>query len=344
MKNRESTIKTTATLCNRAEVQTFIVSPAGYEGNAPVYIPNLKLFHTGADSTGKFDTAAGTIQLHDPNFFYDNSLAGGAEAGAGTAIWAVPGAKSSRSDGKFTIADNWRAVSAPLLLPKKVDAVALNRNTDTNAVLYYDANETVGNVAGNAAHVRPLITFAPLYVENDPGTPASVENSGNEAIAPAAVTFQTQYSNWDNPYRVQVFRAPDATADPLAQSTLTYYEYDRQPAKLCNSKPRPEHADGGNRSGRGADYRPGDGRVDRAGNHAVQQRGLFAYAVDPRAGAVNFAFPWSVLCHDSSNKNVPVPQRYSPMEINAQITGLRCSVTSCWALCPRRRGALPPSR
>ena len=62
----------------KAEVTTYIPDPA-----APThYIPNLKLFHTGTDITAPVDTKTAPIILHDPNFFYDNSLAGGNEAGA----------------------------------------------------------------------------------------------------------------------------------------------------------------------------------------------------------------------------------------------------------------------
>ena len=212
----------------RAEVQTFIADPNAADPAKPNYIPNLKLFHTDVDAAGTADKADGAILLHDPNFFYDNSPAGGGEAGAGTAKWAVPGAVATGAGGKFTIADNWRAVSSMLLLPKKVDAIALNRDPDTNAPLYYD---TQGNLDptpknGDVTRVRPLIMFSPYYVENDPGTPSSIENSGNEATSPASISFRTQYAHWDNPFRVQVFRAPDADSDALGQSPLTYYEYD----------------------------------------------------------------------------------------------------------------------
>ena len=120
----------------RAEAQTFIADPNG--GANPNYIPNLKLFHTVNDSGAIVDTATGTIQLHDPNFFYDSSPAGGKETGAGTAAWAIPGAVPTGNNGTvYTIADNWKAVSSTILLPRKVDAITLNRDPDTNAPLYY---------------------------------------------------------------------------------------------------------------------------------------------------------------------------------------------------------------
>ncbi len=301
----------------RAEVQTFIADPT----NPTTYIPNLKLFHT-VDSSGNIgNDPTGTIQLHDPNFFYDSSPAG-TGGSAGTAVWAVPGAKPTGNGGAYTIADNWRAVSSTLLLPKKVDAVALNRDTDSNAPLYY--NPKTGALSqtatpGDVTRVKPLITFGPYYVENDPGTPASVENSGNEAIAPAAITYQTQYAHWDNSFRVQVFRAPDATGDPLNQTNLTYYEFDPKTGNILM-----------NVAAYGADSGVGSGTV--AGpkvdpvtgvwlNTAqdMKNSNFFAYSVDPLGGAVNFSFPWSVLCFDSSQNNAPVPQKYSPFEINTKM-------------------------
>ncbi len=321
----------------RAEVQTFIADPNTAAGANPVYIPNLKLFHTVNASGAIVDTDKGTVQLHDPNFFYDHSPAGGQEDGAGTALWAVPGAKPTGNNGAvYTIADNWRAVSSTLLLPKKVDAIALNRNPDTNAVLYYDANGNVGTANGYASRVRPLITFAPYYVQNDPGTPSSVENAGNEAIAPAAVSYITQYSHWDNPFRVQVFRAfdaatgnPDPTGDPLAQATLNYYEYDPATGNILYKTAAAGGAGGaGVVSGPIVDPATGAWTGPSAVNGALKYSdpNFFVYAVDPRAGAVNFSFPWSVLCHDTqANNYAPVPQTYSPLEINDKVINIATS-------------------
>ena len=311
----------------KAEVQTFIADPNSAGGGKTSYIPNLKLFHS-VDPTGKIiDTAANTngstasVQLHDPNFFYDDAPAGGSEAGNGTILWAVPGAKPTGPNGTYTLADNWRAVSTTLFLPKKVDAIAVDRNADTYAVVYYDAAGAVvaAKTANAVSHARPLVTFSPYYVENDPGTPSAVENAGNETQNAASVSYQTQYSHWDNPFRVQVFRAPDTTGDPLSQNKFTYYEYDPATGSIveyANIAPGTSPA-AGSGTAMSLTVDPLTGAWTNPADY--MKADFFAYTVDSRAGQINFAFPWSVLCYDSTNGNAPFPQRYSPMDINRAV-------------------------
>ena len=108
---------------------------------------------------------------------------------------------------------------------------------------------------------------------------------------------------------MQVFRAPDATGDALGQSPLTYYEYDPNTGNIM--------LNGNAATLVGPNVDPLTG-VWLNTPQELNNANFFAYSVDPLGGSVNFSFPWSVVCHDAAS-NAPLPQTYSPYEINYKL-------------------------
>jgi prepilin-type N-terminal cleavage/methylation domain-containing protein len=286
----------------RAEVSVYvpnsIFDPSDTSGK---YVVDTRLFHTDDN---------GAVKLHDPNFFYDNSL-----AGDGSNKYALPGWRDANGDGKVEIAENWRAVASPVMPIDKLDMVTLDRD-DANNVLYFKNNQPSSDDDA-MPRVRPLVTFSPTFLQNDPGTPTSLSNAGNEAPAPAPTTYTTTESHWAQPYRVLVYRDPSGTADPLSLASLDYYQY----VVMGDGSVKIVHQTG---------VAPGATPPDPTGlpdvGPMINDKGFFtnpnmefAFTVDPERGIVNFAFPASVLVNDGEK---PLPARYSPVDINAGLAAI----------------------
>ncbi len=181
----------------RAEVQPYIPDPTAPAGVVR-YIPNIALFHTVNAQGGRGQSTTGTIILDDPNFFYDTTLVPAAYVSAGAPGVDLAGRAS------VPMWECWKAVSQPLLPLNKGDAIEVRRD-DYHKIMY----------VGGVPIVRPLITFTPQYIENDPGIPASVEATASETPYTAATTFRSQYGAWARPFRILVYRSPDGLQDPL---------------------------------------------------------------------------------------------------------------------------------
>ncbi len=286
----------------KAEVTTYIPDPA----NTQHFIPNLKLFHTGTDITAPDDTKTAPIILHDPNFFYDNSLAGGKEAGAGSTLWAVPGWKDLNGDGKVQIWENWRAVSTSLVRTDKVDLLSLLRDSLTNAVVYDPVTKL--------PTISPLATFKPAFVQNDPGVATNLDNSGNESPYPISPTFVSQYDHWSSNYRVFLYRDNGSGTDPTQRNPLDLYEGYYSAA---NAAFRIVHITG---IAPGAALPNPDALPDVSPQLA---NGVFnnpstqlGFTVSSNKGLVSFAYPSTTVVHGPSPAFAPAPQRYSPNDIN----------------------------
>jgi prepilin-type N-terminal cleavage/methylation domain-containing protein len=283
----------------KAEVVAFIPDPDAADPSTAPYVPNLGLFHTVDQNGNVTDKKTDTLQVHDPNFFYDNSLAGG----DGNIKWAVPGWRDLNGDGKVEIWENWQAVSASIMPLNKADLIALDRDPDNNQILY-DPNT-------NRPTLRMLVSFAPAFVQNDPGVPTNLENSGNEAPNVASPSYAAQYTHWATPYRLFVYRAANG-GDPLQQSPLDYFE--------STGDGRIVHVDPG------MNIKPGDTPPDPAGltdigpmidsNSGVflNNDPQFAYLSDVKRGIVNFAFSSGAVVYAINNgpgpKYKPLPQFY----------------------------------
>ncbi len=322
----------------KAEVLTFIPDPTSNAAKR-AYIPNLKLFHTDSagDKTGK-------IILDDPNFFYDNTLAGGKEATAGSPDkWKVDGWKDLNGDGKVQISENWQAVASSLMPVNTVDMIALQRNDDDS--IKFDTYADTANTKQYLhprPEVRPLATFAPAFVQNDPASPTLLTDSGNESPTTASPTFLSQYTHWELPYRVSVYRSPAPGSDPMNQSPMDFYQYEVRDIANNPVNQKVLHY----QAVPGQDPTPVAGDTGDVGPHLVNgvfdpanlNSIKFAFTVDPQRGSVNFAFPSSVLIHDAANR--PLAAFYSPADINANLTSaydkryldLRAALpTSQWA-------------
>jgi prepilin-type N-terminal cleavage/methylation domain-containing protein len=313
----------------RAEVVAYVPNTSNFlpdpkNPNGTKYVPDLRLFHTYDPSdpnnpnAAKADTTDGTLRLDDPNFFYDNSLAGGKEPGAGDpAKYAVPGWKDLNGDGKVEIGENWRAVSSPIMAVDKIDTVSLDRDPNTNAILYYKNNQTSTDPTAMPT-VRPLITFAPTFLQNDPGVPTSLESTAFESPSPAPTAYTSQETHWAQPFRVLIYRNNvDATSDPLSLTTLEYYQYQITGNATTDGKIYHYTATNQQNPTQVEAFDVGPDPDPLTGfwkNSNVQ----YAFTVDPQRGIINFDFPASVLVNDGTN---PLPQSYSPEDINNNLTG-----------------------
>lgn len=305
----------------RAEVPTFVLNKAMLP--AVQYIPNLFLFHTGPDMNGNTDMTGGPLILHDPNFFYDNSLAGGHMPNAGDPkVWALPGWQDLNGDGKVEISENWHAVASALARTDKVDMIALQRDPVTNGIIYNADDPTTGQPYPGASRpvVSPLATFKPAFVQNDPGVPTNVNDSGNEVPNPISPNFSAQYDHWAYNYRVFIYRDTGSGKDPTQNNPLDYYEAITDPV---SGNPKIVHVTPA------MNISPGMAPPDPTtlpdvgpqlangifNNPNVQ----FGCSVNTDKGLISFSYPSTAVIRDAQGN--PLGQRFSPDAINnAQFT------------------------
>jgi prepilin-type N-terminal cleavage/methylation domain-containing protein len=301
----------------KAEVLAYIPDPQNPNSNAR--IPNLKLFHTVDANGNVVDTKNGELRRFDPNFFYDNSLAG-AEGSKGDKIWAETNWVDLNGDGLVQISENWKAVSSSMLALNKADAIALTRREDGKIEVVNADGTPLPDGETGIPQARSLALFMPGYVENAPAVPISLENAGNESPNPAPTTFTADHIFWTTPYRVLVYRGNSATDDPMTQNPLTYFEATGIPGY------------GIRLNGASADLGPNPD-PDRSGvwvnpdgtlRNPAQQ---FAFGVDPRRGLIGFAYSNSVMLGVEADmmpgapRINPLAQRYDPAVINANLDG-----------------------
>jgi len=313
----------------RAEVATYIPDPTVPASPTQSYIPNLMLFHTGADSASLTNMKDGPIILEDPNFFYDNSLAGGNDPTAGTKIWAVPGWKDINGDGKVEIWENWAAVSSSLIRTDKVDLMSLARDPLTNGILY-TAQPSIGTA--NYPTPIPLATFKPAFVQNDPAVPTNLEQAGVEQPITISPNFTSQYDHWTSNFRVFVYRSNGSGTDPTQNNPLDYYEGIIVPPSYQGTPlPNPgafkivhvSQATGFNIAPGQAGPDPSNPALpDVSGqflNGVFSTSPIFSFAANSDKGLVSFGYPSTSIMHTPSTAtpaNAPLAQRYSPDDIN----------------------------
>jgi prepilin-type N-terminal cleavage/methylation domain-containing protein len=304
----------------RAEVTAYIQDPTAPQPPTPQtpYVPNLGLFHTVDVNGNVTDSTTDSLRLHDPNFFYDNSPAGGSAANSKT--WAVKGWIDLNHDGICEIWENWAAVAVSLMPKDRVDMIALDRNADTNRVVYYDSTGQPQNSPGNAdkPNVRTLAVFKPTFVQNDIAVPTSLDNSGNETPNALSSSYMTQYAHWTRPYRVMVYRRAGG-GDPVNQNPLEYFEA----IGSYSGDTRIYHVTG---LAPGTQPPAVPGALTDVGPQPDPKTGAFtnltspfAFTVNADKGIVNFAFPSSVTVNTGAGTSPPygpLPQRYDPATIN----------------------------
>jgi len=291
----------------RAEVAAYIPDP----DDATKYVPNLGLFHTKDGNGNVTDSKTDALELHDPNFFYDNSLAGG----DGNTKWAMPGWKDINGDGLVEVWENWKAVSNALINTAKADLITVDRDVNTRSILY---DATTGLPSGLGA----LISFEPAHVQNDPMVPGTIDSAGNESLNSAAVTFSPEHAYWSNPFLVQVYRpirqdggigeylSKQADAlQPDGNGNLNYYQL-VSPSKIVRISVAPGNDPPLNPSGL-PDVGPNPDPVTGAWQNANPE---VAFSVEPKTGLLNFGFSAGVLVHDAAGK--PLASYYSPVDVN----------------------------
>lgn len=293
----------------KAEVLAYIPDPDIQRTPQPRYVPNLGLFHTYDPVTNDVtDNVNHPIRLNDPNFFYDNSLAGG----TGELKWQVPGWRDLNGDGRVQIWENWRAAAVTLMPTNRVDMIALDRDENSNAIAYYDGAGNLTQNSDGRPQARLLATFTPDFVRNDLAAATAMNNAGNESPNPAPTLFKSQYTHWSTPFRVLVYRTSDQApnGNPMIRNPLEVYIANGSGSigrAAIASNVNPPDAPPPNTA---ADIGPWLDATGAFRNANTQ----FAFTVDPLRGQVNFAFPSSAVLRDPNNN--PVPARFSPEEVN----------------------------
>ena len=310
----------------RAEVTAYIQDPAVSPATPSTpYVPNLGLFHTVNATTGAVtDSKSDTLRLHDPNFFYDNSPAGGNAATSTT--WAVKGWVDLNHDGICQISENWAALATSMVPKDRVDMVALDRNPDTNAIQYYD-NTGQPNATGKP-NARTLAVFKPTYVQNDIAVPTSLDNSGNETPNALSSTYMTQYGHWTRPYRVTVYRTPNGgnPLNPPSPPNLEYYvavgAYSGD-TRIFHATNQAQGATPPTFPGAFPDVGP---QPDPTTGAFTNLTAPFGFTVNADKGTINFAYSSGVLVNSGSGGTPPyqpLPQRYDPAAIDSVDPGRR---------------------
>lgn len=292
----------------RAEFLPFVTNPFYVKGDPanPQFVVNFSLFHTDPNFDHAKDDPTQPIILDDPNFFYDNSLAGYG-TNKGSTKWAVPGWKDLNGDGKVEIWENWAAISSSQLPTYKADAVELQRDSN-NQILYYTYDATTHEPTADTANTptarpiaRPLLTFAPTSVQNDAGVASTLNGSDAETPLVSAASFASQHGAWMNPYTVTVYRSDDPTNDPVANPSAVYtLKSTDTPAYVINRT-----------NGTANPVGPTLALINPSGDIAPENvifnnvtvggaAPEIAFLPDARRGRVNFAFPQSVYVHRPS--------------------------------------------
>lgn len=291
-------------------------------GGSGGFIPNLDLFHTVNAAGVVTDTEQGSMVLNDPNFFYDDSLAGPSNDSShkqGDPFWGLPGwQRVAQKYGMPTTTvyrwENWAAISSSLMETSKADAVAANRNDD--GTLQYCSVTNIYGVTDTAVPtIHPLVSFNPHAVVDEAAQPNATSASGDEVASVAPALFTTKYAAWAQNYSVEVFRANtqngganDALANPGG-----YYQYYNDPAGAS-------HIVLQNPTAPVVPSTLPDVGPDMAANGLFSIAQLpkvqMAFTPDPSTGQVNFAFPqWATL------GEVGVRQMYVPSAVNTNLTG-----------------------
>lgn len=118
--------------------------------------------------------------MHDPNFFYNSTVA---------------------PNGR-TFAENWRAVSSPVLATTNLDLIAWRKN------------QTKELVPGSPFQI--LVNFTPSSMAGETATPGFLSNAAGEQENAVPSMYTTQFAQWTFPYTITVYRASSqgGTASP----------------------------------------------------------------------------------------------------------------------------------
>ena len=222
--------------------------------------------------------SGGRPVIYDANFFYDN----------GVAAAAYPGWRDLNGDGQPNFSENWRAASTSLVPVDRADMVACPRRADGRP---------------DYTRVNPLVRFQPSYVGSDAGAPSRTTDTGNEApdVAPSA-SWET-YGHWTTPYRVYVFRSA------LDANPLRYFLYTGSgPIRYQEATFDVGSGQWTVTTDRSAGFDPANPVLSPGDAPEI------VFTVNPRKGAVGFAFPDSIYLHDGNGN--PAPSRFDPAEAN----------------------------
>ena len=118
--------------------------------------------------------------LHDPDFFYNTATA--------TSINPI----TNRKGNGLTYAENWRAVSNPILATTNLDVLGWRRGSDRQLV--------------NGSPFQTLVNFNPSTVVGDTAVAGFLSNTQAEAPGAVPTLYNAKFGQWVFPFTVTVYR------------------------------------------------------------------------------------------------------------------------------------------
>ena len=155
--------------------------------------PNL-INQTAADPN-TFDGGG----INDPDFFYNTSTT------------------STQGNGR-SYAQNWRAISSPVLSTTNMDVIAFRRDATRQIV--------------EDAPFQSLVNFGASAVNSDTATPGFLTNSAAEAPNAVPSLYTSKFGQWTYPFTITLFRGSTQNGVGSGRVTMTF---SREPQTVGSS-------------------------------------------------------------------------------------------------------------
>ncbi|MDX1933954.1 MAG: hypothetical protein SFU56_15245 [Capsulimonadales bacterium] len=206
--------------------------------------------------------------LHDPNFFYNPNPA---------------------SNGR-TYAENWRAVSQPVLSAPNLDLIAWRKN---------QAKELV---AGSPFQI--LLNFTPTTVAGETATPGYLSGAFGGQAAAVPNLYSTQFGHWTYPFTVTVYRGSSQNRPGQANFGQVQFRVEQIPSANLSNLLRVTMSQMS-----GDSIVPVSGNYywlfDRTAGTIFIYTSKLALRVDPSRGSVETAFP-PLATQQATNEAIPL--------------------------------------
>lgn len=160
------------------QVNTFVLYRAEFDPNDPNLMEQTPDRATGQPQWLANPFASGS--LHDPNFFYNLDAANSTNA-------------QGRAGNGRSYAENWRAISSPILSSTNLDVLAWRRGSDRQIV--------------QGSPFQILASFSPSTVVGDTATPGFLSNTQAEAPGAVPTLYTAKFNQWVYPFTVTAYRA-----------------------------------------------------------------------------------------------------------------------------------------
>ncbi len=260
--------------------------------------------------------------LYDANFFYDTTPSPANLPG-------IPGFTSKDPNAGDAAAynargygerwDNWKAVARAMVPTDRADEVVQLLDDDRKPTFFTFNNITY-------PRLNPLVRFQPTYVGNDAGTPTSIADAASGAPSVPASAYIEQYGHWTTPFRLYMYRG-NLNANPIplfywlnqgvATDPVQDQSFDPSSGNIITTDAYLEPNQSPKTYGINAQQTLLLDPTSGIQINPLSETKLFAqppkilFTADARRGAVNCAFPDSVMLHASKANNYrPTPSQW----------------------------------